>query len=85
MVTERQQQIFDFIKSYMQKNSLAPTYREIGEHFKFNSSAAMNFVSVLVKKGLLIIRHEKESRSIQIKGDPFILLSDAISRFKKEN
>lgn len=56
-LTDRQQEVFDFIKSFIAEHGWAPAHREIGEHFGFSARASFGVVHVLKKKG--VIEHVK--------------------------
>ena len=67
MVTKRQKQVLDFIKSFQQKKGYAPSLEEIKKHLRLSSvSTAHHHVSKL-EKGGLIIRQKNEPRAIKIK------------------
>lgn len=65
-LTKRQKQILDYIHDYIDKNDYAPTFREIGEHFKLSSVATVaEHIESLKNRGYL----QKEptlARSIQL-------------------
>lgn len=52
-LTERQQQVFDFIKDFLSEYSYAPSIAEIAEHFNVNPHATQSVVKALVTKGFL--------------------------------
>jgi len=53
-LTERQQQILQFIRGKQDSEGLAPTFREIAAYFRFNSpNAALAHVQALRSKGFL--------------------------------
>ena len=62
-LTQRQQEVLDFISSYILSNGRSPTLREIGDEFGFSHYAARCVVVALVNKGMLE-RNDKELRSI---------------------
>lgn len=55
-ITDRQQQVLDFIANYVAEYGSSPTLVEIGEHFKFSRNAAMCHIVFLQKKGALSVR-----------------------------
>ena len=58
-LTERQRQIYDFIKHKIESRGYGPTVREIGTAFDIKSpNGVMCHLNALVKKGL-ILRAEK--------------------------
>lgn len=60
-LTSRQEQIFSFIKEYIQANGFSPSYRDIQNNFNFSSlSGVHSHVRALEKKGA--ITKEKQMR-----------------------
>ena len=54
MLTERQQQLLEFLKEYHSSNGLMPSTREIQVHFGFASqTAAVSHLKALEKKGVI--------------------------------
>lgn len=65
-LTQRQQDVYDFIVIRSQENRLPPTVREIGEHFQIASTNGVrSILSALIKKGY-IRRSPRLSRGIEI-------------------
>ena len=65
-LTDRQREIYDFIRSCIESRGYGPTVREIGEKFKIMSpNGVMCHLKALVKKGL-ILRTENRARAIQL-------------------
>jgi repressor LexA len=64
-VTERQQDVFRFIREYGAENACPPTIREIASHFDISTRAVQDHLTSLEQKGL-IRREGKLSRSIKI-------------------
>jgi repressor LexA len=65
-LTDRQRQIYDFIRDKIESRGYGPTVREIGQHFDIKSpNGVMCHLNALVKKGL-ILRAEKSARAIQL-------------------
>jgi len=53
-LTRKQQQVWNFIAETQQKYGIAPSIREIKEHFDFGSTrSAFDYVEILEKKGYL--------------------------------
>ena len=53
-LTRKQQQVWNFIAETQQKYGIAPSIREIKEHFDFGSTrSAFDYVEILEKKGFL--------------------------------
>jgi repressor LexA len=65
-LTDRQRQIYDFIREKIEMRGYGPTVREIGTEFQIKSpNGVMCHLNALVKKGL-ILRTEKSARAIQL-------------------
>jgi repressor LexA len=66
LLTDRQRQIYDFIRDKIETRGYGPTVREIGLEFKILSpNGVMCHLNALVKKGL-ILRAQKSARAIQL-------------------
>ena len=77
-LTERQQQVFDFIVSTLHNQGFPPTLKEICRHFSFESTrTAYDFLKILDKKGyirkgngksrgLAILHTETQSTSVDM-------------------
>lgn len=50
-LTEKQGQIFDYLKRYKEQYEYMPSTREIADHFKFRQTAAENHLKAIQKKG----------------------------------
>jgi repressor LexA len=67
-LTERQREIYDFIKSKIESRGYGPTVREIGQAFEIRSpNGVMCHLKALEKKGL-IVREGFSARAIQLVG-----------------
>jgi repressor LexA len=65
-LTERQKDIYEFIRSKIEKRGYGPTVREIGQAFDIKSpNGVMCHLKALQKKGL-ILREEFSARAIQL-------------------
>jgi repressor LexA len=65
-LTDRQREIYDFIRSKIENRGYGPTVREIGEAFDIRSpNGVMCHLKALVKKGL-ITRQDRSARAIQL-------------------
>src|SRR5918999_2529276 len=65
-LTERQREIYEFIREKIEKRGYGPTVREIGEGFDIKSpNGVMCHLKALEKKGL-IKREEHSARAIQL-------------------
>lgn len=63
-LTKRQREIIDYIHNFISNNRYSPSYREIGQHFGFNSLGTVyKHVGVLKRKGLLHAE-SKSSRTL---------------------
>lgn len=52
-LTERQQEIAQFIEKYFDENGYAPSLRDIGNHFGFSPKAAYDHLRALEKKNII--------------------------------
>lgn len=53
LMTDRQRQVYQFVKSYIERFASPPTYRDVAERFGWKPNAAYEHVSALVAKGYL--------------------------------
>lgn len=65
-ITKRQQEIFEYISSYIDKHGYSPTYDEIKDNFGLSAlSTVHEHITELVNKGYLL-RDEKSPRGIAV-------------------
>jgi repressor LexA len=65
-LTERQRDILNFIRSFQKERGVAPTHREICDHFGFSSYGTVyKHLSLLEKKGL-IRRDWNQKRGVEV-------------------
>jgi repressor LexA len=64
-LTSRQQEIFDFVRSFVKERGYPPSVREIGEHFNIYPRAVFDHLKALEKKGYLK-RRGSMSRGLEI-------------------
>ena len=65
-LTERQRDILQFIRDFQKERGVAPTHREICDHFGFSSYGTVyKHLSLLQKKGL-IRRDWNQKRGVEI-------------------
>ena len=64
-ITDRQQQVLNYIVDYTEENSYPPTVRDISEHFGISLRAVQDHIAALQKKGYLSQR-EKKARSLRV-------------------
>ena len=50
-LTDRQREIYDFLRNFHHAHGFPPTLREIGDNFGFSVKAALDVLEVLAKKG----------------------------------
>lgn len=68
--TERQQEVLNFIREFIEKHGFSPSTREIQEFFDFSSqNSAMNHINALAAKGY-ISRIPGCSRTIRVIEQP---------------
>ncbi len=68
-LTERQREVFNFIRDFIRTNRYPPTIREIATNFRFSVKGSYDHLKALEKKGFLRC-HENRSRAIEITGEP---------------
>ncbi len=69
-LTERQRDILNFIREFQRDRGIAPTHREICDHFGFSSYGTVyKHLSLLQKKGL-IRRDWNQKRGVEVVDDP---------------
>ena len=69
-LTERQREVYDFIRDKIRNRGYGPTVREIGDEFDISSpNGVMCHLKALEKKGL-ITREPNMSRAIQLAMEP---------------
>lgn len=69
-VTERQRDILNFIREFQKERGVAPTHREICDHFGFSSYGTVyKHLSLLEKKGL-IRRDWNQKRGVEVIDEP---------------
>jgi repressor LexA len=64
-LTERQQEILEFIETYVEQHGVPPSVRDIGEKFHIYPRAAHDHLRALERKGF-ITRTPLKSRSVQL-------------------
>lgn len=52
-LTDRQREVFNFVRDFYHEHSYPPTIYEIGVHFGFSACAARDHLSALEKKGVI--------------------------------
>jgi repressor LexA len=69
-LTERQQEVLDFIRSFSARHGLPPTVREIGDRFGVTPRAAFDHLRALERKGALQRRASagRTSRALTLAG-----------------
>ena len=69
-LSKRQQQVYDYIESYIQQKDYGPTVREIGEALELSSPSTVHVhLNTLEQKGY-ITRDPMKSRSISLTSKP---------------
>lgn len=69
-LTKRQRELIDYIHNFITNNRYSPSYREIGQHFGFNSLGSVyKHITTLKKKGFLF-SESKVTRSITTVNEP---------------
>jgi repressor LexA len=68
-LTQRQREVFDFIRAFIRSNRYPPTIREIATSFHFSVKGSYDHVKALERKGFLKC-HENRSRAIEVTDEP---------------
>jgi repressor LexA len=69
-LTDRQREVYEFIRDKIKNRGYGPTVREIGDHFHIKSpNGVMCHLKAMEKKGL-ITREPNMSRAIQLSNEP---------------
>ncbi|MGD0999482.1 MAG: transcriptional repressor LexA [Candidatus Brocadiia bacterium] len=76
-LTDRQREIFDWIKAFIARNGLPPTVREIGGAFGIKSSSAFELLQALERKGVLR-RGNLGARSLVVRGGRGLRRRDSV-------
>ena len=63
-LTDRQREIYNFIKDFRKKNGGSPTYHEIAEHFEMTDTGAFDAVKRLEEKGY--IQRDRRPRMMKV-------------------
>ena len=71
-LTDRQREVFDFLRDYYHEQGFPPSMQEVGDHFGFTSAAAKCYFHVLQKKGVISYEPYKP-RSLRFVKDYFSL------------
>lgn len=77
-MTERQQQILDFIREHLDKRGFPPTVREIGRRHGISSTAVVNYHLRKLAEAGKIIRHPDVSRGLELPDMASVRIGDEI-------
>lgn len=65
-LTKRQKEILEYLRSFIEENGYAPSFREIAYYFEFSSTGTVaEYVNILEEKGY-ISKDAMEARAIQL-------------------
>ena len=68
MLTDRQSQVYDFIRAYVRRHGSAPKLREIASHLGISSRGSVHrYVQAIADAGLINIQPER-ARGIRLRG-----------------
>jgi repressor LexA len=66
-LTEKQREVYEFIKRYIDTHDIAPSYEEIKDHFGFKSiSTVFDHIRMLERKGVLLRGGSNQKRALQL-------------------
>jgi repressor LexA len=75
-LTDRQQEVVDFVRQWRQEHGYGPSYRDIADGLIISKTAAIEHVKRLIRMGVLV-RTPRRARSIRFrKNGPKGNLSD---------
>ena len=84
-MTDRQQQIYDFIVAYIEENLYPPSVREIGDGVGlYSTSSVYEHLKTLENKGYIEIK-ENSPRAIKVKGYKFVKEEVAVNDGRTDN
>jgi repressor LexA len=63
-LTERQQEVMDFISAFIHREGMAPTILEISEHFQVQSATIFSHIRALQRKGY--VNRSSKARSLTL-------------------
>jgi len=74
MLTERQEEILDFVKEYQRKHGVTPSTREIGRSLQCSQPTVLKHLQALARKGQLdkLADGKWGSRAAQVQGHLFL-------------
>ena len=68
MLTQRQKEVYGFLKDYIERHEMAPTYEEIRRHFGFRSyNAVFKHLKQLEARGYLTSRWKNKKQAFSLK------------------
>ena len=67
-LTEKQAEVFYFIKEYLEENGFPPTRQEAAEHFGVQPNAIQVRIQGLVKKGAVTTKGRSQRSTMPVKG-----------------
>ncbi len=84
-MTHRQQQIYDFIVSYIKENLYPPSVREIGDGVGlYSTSSVYEHLKSLERKGYIEVK-ENSPRAIKVNGYKFVKEEVAVNDGRTDN
>ena len=72
MLTSRQNQVLEFIRSYKSETGYAPSVRDIGQHFGLAPATVHDHLKALDRKGY-IAKKANQSRSLSLTANKEVL------------
>lgn len=79
-LTKKQQEIYDYIKKFMQENQYPPTIREIGSGVGLSSSATVQTHLINLEKAGVITRNASKNRSLELTDKNLIHESELLTQ-----
>ena len=83
ILTRKQKEVLDFVRTYMGKHEIAPSLEEVQKHFKFASVSTAHYHLEKLKAGKFLDREPKQSRGMTLAPFEYSMsLSGTLSGFE---
>jgi len=77
ILTDRQNEILQFIRDQFAQNQAMPTYREIGAEFGITINSVVGHLKALAKKGAILFGENGKARSIRLVGLKMVIQEES--------
>jgi SOS-response transcriptional repressor LexA len=76
-LTDRQNEILQFIRDQFATNQAMPSYREIGSEFGISINSVFGHLKALAKKGAIELGENGKARSIRLVGLKMVIQEES--------